>query len=313
MEYEIVDSKKLIGETVYGIAKKNKDIVLISTDSGNRSGFTTFIKDFPDRFFEVGIMEQSAIGVSSGFATTGKIPIFCAPAPFVTGRPYEMFRIDLGYMQQNAKIIGRNCGFNYSDLGPTHYGLDDYGLIRLIPHVVILAPQDASELKGAVIAMLDYQGPVYLRLSSGPIARIFEEKPFVIGKGSVIRDGKDVAIISTGEITVNVIRAVDALVSKGFDPMIVGMPTLNPIDESLILEAAKKTGKIITVEEHFEIGGLGTIVSEVCSTSYPVKVKRIGVPSEYPSSGPYQDMMVQFGLDPENLAKTISAFIKDSD
>jgi transketolase len=135
-------------------------------------------------------MEQGAIGVSVGLATTGKVPVFCAPAPFVTARPFEMFKIDVGYMHQNVKAIGRNCGFNYSDLGPTHYGLEDMALVRLIPDVVVLAPIDASQLKGAMRAMLRYDGPVYLRIGTGPIPKIFEKAEFEIGKGSVCAKAK---------------------------------------------------------------------------------------------------------------------------
>ncbi len=308
MNYEMIDAKKVMGEAVYEMARDHENIVMISTDSASRSGFSAFIKDFPDRYFELGIMEQSALSVASGFATTGKIPIFCAPAPFVTGRPFEMFKVDLGYMRQNVKIIGRNCGFNYSDLGPTHYGLEDYGLIRMIPKVVILAPQDASELKAAIKAMLEYAGPVYLRLSAGSIPKIFDEKPFQIGKGNVIRDGKDIAIVTTGEITLNVLAATEALVSYGIDPMVIGMPTIRPIDEALVIEAAKKTGKVVTVEEHFDIGGLGTIVCELCSASCPVPVLRLGVPSDYINSGPYKDLMAEVGLDTDHLVAKIAEF-----
>ncbi len=308
MDYEILDAKKIMGEAVHEMARDNSKIIMISTDSASRSGFSSFIKDFPDRYFELGIMEQSALSVASGFATTGKIPVFCAPAPFVTGRPFEMFKVDLGYMRQNAKIIGRNCGLNYADLGPTHFGLEDYALVRMIPKVVILAPQDASELKGAIKAMLEYDGPVYLRLSTAPIPKIFEEKPFVIGKGNIIREGKDIAIVTTGEITRNVLSATEILISRGIDPMVIGMPTIRPFDEDLLIKTARKIGKIVTVEEHFDIGGLGTIVCELCGNSCPMPVLRLGVRGDYISSGPYKDLLAEVGLDPHSLAQKIAEF-----
>jgi transketolase len=309
MDYEFLDAKKIMGEAVYEMARDDSRIIMISTDSASRSGFSSFIKDFPDRYFELGIMEQSALSVASGFATTGKIPVFCAPAPFVTGRPFEMFKIDLGYMQQNVKIIGRNCGLNYADLGPTHFGLEDYALVRMIPKVVILAPQDASERKSAIKAMMEYEGPVYLRVSTGPLPKIFDEKPFQIGKGNVIREGKDLTIVTTGEITRNVLAATEILVSDGIDPMVIGMPSIRPFDETLLVEAAKRTGKVVTVEEHFNIGGLGTIVCELCSASCPVPVLRLGVRNDYISSGPYIDLLAEVGLDTDSLVVKITEFM----
>ena len=162
-----------------------------------------------------------------------------------------MFRNDIGYMRQNVKIVGRNGGISYSDLGATHHSLEDFAIIRMIPDVVILSPQDPSEIENAVKAMLDYNGPVYMRIGNQSIPELFESKPFEIGKGNLIRDGQDVAIISTGSLTANVLDAAKVLEDKGYNPMVIGMPTINPIDEELIEYAARKTGKIVTVEEHY--------------------------------------------------------------
>ncbi len=306
----VVDAKKILGDVILEEGKKNSNVVVVSTDSANRSGLTDFIDSFPERYYELGIMEQAAVGVSSGLATAGKIPVFVAPAMFVTGRPFEFFRIDLGYMKQNAKMIGRNCGINYSDLGPTHHGLEDIALIRLIPGVVILAPQDAGELEGALHAMMEYEGPVYLRVSTAPIAELFEKVPFKIGEGRMIRDGKDVTIITTGEITANVMGAVDILTEQGYDPQVIGMPTVQPIDAEMIKAAAAKTGKIVTVEEHFKTGGLGSAVAEICSEYCPVPVKRIAMPDAYNGSGTYKDMILKFKLDAAGIAESIQEFLK---
>ena len=309
MNSELKDTKKILGNTILEAAAKDENIVVVSTDSGNRSGLDAFIKNYPNRYYEVGIMEQAAIGISSGLATAGKTPVFCAPAPFVTARPFEFFRNDLGYMRQNAKMIGRNCGLNYSDLGPTHYALEDMALIRLIPEVVILAPEDPGEFEEAIKAMLSYRGPVYLRFSSSPLPVLFEQRPFEIGKGRLIRDGNDVSIISTGEITASVLQAVDILTAKGIDPQVIGMPTVKPLDVQMIKAAAQKTGRIITVEEHFMTGGLGSAVAEVCSELCPVPVKRIALPDSYLSSGPYGDVMAYYGLDTKGIADSILKFV----
>ncbi len=310
MSYEMFDAKKLLGDTVYEVAKDRDDIVLLSTDSAPRSGFATFIEKKPEAYYELGIMEQAAIGVGAGMAVAGKTPVWCGPAPFCTARPFEFFKVDLGYMHQNMKVIGRNCGFNYADLGPTHYGLEDYGLVRMIPDVVILAPQDASELKGAIRAMLDYKGPVYLRLSTAKLPKLFEEKAFEIGKGNLIEDGGDVTILTTGEITVNTLAAVELLKAKGVSVRVAGLPTISPIDTDLIVESAKKTGRLVTVEEHFVVGGLGTIVEEITAENCPVPVKKIGVPLSYISAGPYGDMIKYCGLDPESICNTVLAFME---
>lgn len=310
MKYEMFDAKKIIGEVTAAEADLNPKIVVVSTDSAPRTGMGKFIEKYPERYYELGIMEQGAIGVSSGLATTGKVPVFCAPAPFVTARPFEMFKIDVGYMHQNVKAIGRNCGFNYSDLGPTHHGLEDMALVRLIPNVAVLAPIDASQLKCALQAMLRYEGPVYMRISTAPIPKIFEETKFEIGKGILVREGSDVAIITTGEISVNVLEAADRLAEKGIHAMVIAMPTVAPIDEEIIKKAAETTGKIVTVEEHYVVGGLHSAVCEVCAKVAPVPVKSIGVPHMYLSAGTYDDLVKYCKLDVGGIVDTVSEFVR---
>ena len=174
-----MDPRKTFGKAVTQEAEKNEDIVVLSADSGKSSGFGEFIEKYPDRYFECGIMEQGVIGISSGLATTGKVPVFCAIAPFVTARPFEMFRNDLGYMNQNVKVVGRNCGITYSDLGATHHSLEDFAIVRMIPGVTILAPQDPYEIEEAVKAMLSMNGPVYMRIGNPKIPVLFERVNFL--------------------------------------------------------------------------------------------------------------------------------------
>lgn len=176
---ELFDPRKEFGKAVTEAAASNPDVVVFSADSGKSSGFGEFMKKYPERYFECGIMEQGVVGAAAGMATTGKIPVFCAIAPFVTCRPYEMIRNDIGYMRQNVKLVGRNCGITYSDLGSTHQSLDDFGLMRLIPGITILAPSDPGEIQEAVKAMLAYKGPVYMRIGNPKIPQIFEQEPFV--------------------------------------------------------------------------------------------------------------------------------------
>lgn len=303
--------KTVLGACLIKAAEKHKNLVLVSADSGPNSGFEEFIAKFPTRFFEFGIMEPSVTCVASGMATAGLLPVFCAPAPFITGRAYEMVRIDIGYMRQNVKLIGRNAGFSYSDLGPTHYGLDDIGLIRLIPDVVLLAPQFADELESAFEAMMDYEGPIYMRVCNSSLPDIGEKEPFVIGKGKVLAEGGDVAIIATGNRTHCVLEALPLLYEHGINPMVIGMPTIIPIDVDLVKKAAE-LGKVVTVEEHFVDGGFGTIVADTLATHCPAKLLKLGVPNEYATSGGYDEMAEFYGLDASGIAKTVCEFVKNS-
>jgi len=304
------DPRKEFGSAVSELAEKDERIVILSADSGNSSGFKEFSIKHPDRYYEFGIMEQGVVGIASGMATTGKIPVFCAIAPFVTCRSYEMFRNDLGYMNQNVKIVGRNSGITYSELGATHHSLEDFAIMRMIPGTVVLAPQDPGEIRGAVKAMLEHQGPVYMRIGNSPIPQLWEEQKFEIGKGRILREGKDLTIISTGTTTLDVLEAAELLEKQNISVMVVGMPTVCPLDEELILKAAHITGKLMTVEEHYQYGGLGTMVAEVCSREYPVPIKMHGIPKSYATSGPYDELLKYYRLDAEGIAATAIEFIK---
>ena len=309
MSGELKDPRKEFGKAVTEAAKDNDKIVVLSADSGKSSGFGEFMELFPDRYYECGIMEQGVVGIASGLATTGKIPVFCAIAPFVTVRPYEMFRNDLGYMRQNVKIVGRNCGFTYSDLGATHHSLEDFAIMRMIPGVTILAPQDPGEIKMAVEAMLSHKGPVYMRIGNPKIPVLFEEEEFVIGKGKLLTRGMDVTIVTTGSVTEHVLKATEILKKTGIYAEVIGMPTVWPIDKELILESVKKTKCVVTVEEHYVNGGLGSIVAEICADEYPVPVKRLGITHEYATSGSYEELLSYYGLNKYGITNSVKEFV----
>ena len=307
---ETRDPRKEFGAAVFAAAKKNPAVVALSADSGGSSGLGEFQKTWPQRYFEFGIMEQGTVGIAAGLATTGKIPVFCAIAPFVSSRPYEMVRNDCGYMRQNVKIAGRNGGITYSDLGSTHHSIEDFAIMSMIPGMVVLCPQDPNEIKNAVAAMIEYKGPVYMRIGNEPIPVFMEDKPFVIGKGSILREGKDLSIISTGTLTWPVLQAAEELSRAGIQAEVIGMPTISPIDEDLIASSAQKTGRIVTVEEHYIPGGLGSIVAEVCARKRPVPIHMLGLPKAYAGSGPYKDIMTYYGLDAAGIAKSVREFIR---
>lgn len=308
---ELFDPRKEFGKAVTEAAASNPDVVVFSADSGKSSGFGEFMKKYPERYFECGIMEQGVVGAAAGMATTGKIPVFCAIAPFVTCRPYEMIRNDIGYMRQNVKLVGRNCGITYSDLGSTHQSLDDFGLMRLIPGITILAPSDPGEIQEAVKAMLAYKGPVYMRIGNPKIPQIFEQEPFVIGKGKLLREGMDVTIVTTGSTTGSALKAVLELEALGVSAELIGMPTVVPLDRELVRRSAAKTGRVITVEEHYVCGGLGSLVTEELSDLANVTVKRMGLPLDYAkTSGDYEELLAYYQLDHNGIVNGVKEFLQ---
>jgi len=242
------DPRKTFGDALVEAGQKHKNIVAISADSSGGSGLTPFRERFPERHIEFGIMEQGVIGFSAGLATTGKIPFVVAIAPFMTARPFEMFRNDLGYMRQNVKVVGRCAGLTYSDLGATHQSLDDIAIIRTIPGVTVINPGDPIDIVKAVHAAAAHVGPVYIKLGSPKMPVLMDENyPFQIGKGVVMQEGNDVTIIGTGTLLCKAAAATRILKEKGFHPRLINMHTIKPLDRELVLKAAAETGKIVTV------------------------------------------------------------------
>lgn len=305
------DPRKVFGEALLEAGERDENIVAISADSSKGSGLGPFQERFPNRHFEFGIMEQGIIGFASGLATTGKIPFVAAIAPFVTARPFEMFRNDLGYMRQNVKVVGRCAGMTYSDLGPTHQSLDDVAIIRTIPGVTVICPGDPVEIKKAVHAAARHQGPVYMRIGKSKLPVLFpEEHDFQIGKGVLMKDGRDVTIVASGTVLPNALEASQILEKDGIGVRLINIHTIKPLDRELILKAARETGRIVTVEEHYLIGGLGSSIAEILSVECPVPIKMIGVDDKFGGTGPYEELLGLYGLQAEQIAATAKAFLK---
>lgn len=310
MTGELFDPRKTFGAAVTAEAAHCPDIVVFSADSGKSSGFAAFMEQYPERYFECGIMEQGVVGMAAGMATAGKTPVFCAIAPFVTARPYEMIRNDVGYMRQNVKLVGRNCGLTYSDLGATHQSLDDFALMRAIPGMTVLAPQDPGEIRQAVKAMLQWKGPVYMRIGNPKIPMLFEEGTFEIGKARLIAEGSDVTLVSTGSATLDAMGAVELLKAQGIHAELLGMPTVTPLDLDALTVSAQKTGVVVTVEEHYVSGGLGTAVTEALSACTGIAVHRIGVPNQYAvTCGDYRKLLAHYELDAGGIAQTVQKLL----
>lgn len=310
---EMKDPRKTFGEALLAVAEKRPEVVALSADSSSGSGLTPFKQKFPERHLEFGIMEQGVIGFASGLATTGKIPFVAAIAPFVTSRPFEMVRNDVGYMRQNVKVVGRSAGLTYGDLGPTHQSIDDSALMRTIPGMVVLVPGDPIEIVKAVQAAAEHVGPVYLRVGSPSIPVLYESDeqcPFAIGKGIVMMDGKDVTIVSCGTALPRAFAAAETLRKEGVGVRLISSPSVKPLDRELILKAAKETGRIVTVEEHYVSGGLGGAIAELLAEEHPARMRMIGVRDRFPPSGPYEEVLRDNGLQPEQIVESVRQFLK---
>ncbi len=311
MTYESRDPRKTFGEALVEVGEKNADVVALSADSSSGSGMGPFHQRFPERHFEFGIMEQGIVGIAAGLATTGKIPFFVAIAPFVTSRPFEMFRNDLGYMRQNVKIVGRCAGMTYSDLGATHQSLEDVAIIRTIPGVTVVNPGCPVEIEKATHAIAEHVGPVYLKLGGPKMEVLFPaDYDFQLGKGVTMMEGSDVTIIGSGTVLSKAHGAAQLLKKKGVSVRLINIHTIKPLDEALILRAAGETGRIVTVEEHYLAGGLGGAIAELLAQKCPTRMKMIGVDDQFASNGPYEELLGLHGLQSEQIAETVTTFMK---
>lgn len=304
------DPRKTFGEALLREAEQNPNIVALSADSSGGSGLGPFREKYPERHIEFGIMEQGILGYSCGLATTGKIPFVVAIAPFVTSRPFEMFRNDLGYMNQNVKVVGRSSGLTYSDLGATHQSVDDVAIVRTIPGVTVINPGDPLEIVKAVHAAVEHIGPVYIKIGSPPMPVLTNENdPFQIGRGIVMEAGSDITIVGTGTVLSKAYEATRILKNKGISPRLINLHTVKPLDRELVLEAAEETGKIVTVEEGYIACGLGSAIAEFLSVQRPTPMRMIGVDDQYAETGPYEEVLAQHGLQGEQIAQTVEHFL----
>lgn len=317
--------KEMLSETAFGLseapikafgnalleeAKRDPDIVAVSTDSSSGSGLSPFKAAFPDRHIEFGIMEQGAVGFCSGMAAAGKKPFIAAIAPFVTARTFEMVKNDLGYMRQNVKVIGRCCGLTYSQLGPTHHSIDDIALMRTIPGMTILSPGDPVSVRKATRALAAMDGPAYMRIGSPAMPALYDENlPFEIGKGILVKEGRDICLIGSGTALAATVQAAEILEERGIRARVIDIHTIKPLDSEIILKAAREIGAIVTVEEHFLNGGLGSAVCQLLSLSCPAPVKMIGIDDVWASNGPYAELLGLYGLQPGQIARTVEDFM----
>lgn len=300
-------TRESFGEAVTELAAEYPDVVVLDADLAAATKTGIFKKKYPERFFDCGIAECNMIGVAAGLATCGKIPFAASFAMFSADRAFEQVRNSVGYPKLNVKVVGSHAGISVGEDGATHQCCEDIALMRTIPGMVILNPSDHYEMKAAVRAAIEHKGPCYIRLGRLAVESINnnDDYHFELGKGILLREGTDITIVATGLMVAEAVKAAKALEAEGISAEVINIHTIKPLDEEIILNSAKKTGRVVTVEEHNIIGGLGEAVAAVLSEKCPTPVTRIGVNDVFGHSGPAVDLLKEFGLSAEHIAEVV--------
>lgn len=309
------DVKKIATRESYGnalaeLGKKHEDIVVLDADLAAATKTGVFKKAFPERHIDCGIAESNMMGVAAGIAATGKVPFASSFAMFAAGRAFEQVRNSIGYPKLNVKIGATHAGISVGEDGATHQCNEDIALMRTIPGMVVINPSDDVEAKAAVEAAYEHQGPVYLRFGrlAVPVINDNPDYKFELGKAVVLREGTDVTIIATGLTVSESLEAAKKLEADGISAQVVNMHTIKPLDKEAVISAAAKTGKIVTVEEHSIIGGLGSAVCDVVAEKAPAKVMKIGINDTFGESGPAVELIRKYGLDAESIYEKVKKF-----
>jgi transketolase len=311
MEIEILghkDTRSGFGEGLAELGRTNPNVVALCADLTGSLKMDAFLKENPDRFFQIGIAEANMMGIAAGMTIGGKIPFTGTFANFSTGRVYDQIRQSIAYSQKNVKICASHAGLTLGEDGATHQILEDIGMMRMLPNMTVIVPADFNQTKQATIAIADHQGPVYLRFGR-PVMPIFikPDAPFIIGKADVIKEGNDVTIIACGHLVWKSIEAIKTLEERGISVELINMHTIKPLDEAAILASVAKTKCVVSAEEHMMNGGLGEAISQVLSRNMPVPQEFVGVNDSFGESGAPMELMTKYGIDTQNI---ISAALK---
>ena len=306
-EVKKIATRESYGNALVELGKEHENLIVLDADLAAATKTGTFKKAFPERHIDCGIAEANMTGIAAGMSTCGYVPFISTFAMFAAGRSFEQVRNSIGYPHLNVKIGATHAGISVGEDGATHQCNEDIALMRAIPGMVVINPCDDVEARAAVRAAYEYVGPVYLRFGrlATPVINDEASYKFEIGKGVELRDGKDCTIIATGLCVSASLEAAEALKAKGIDAQVINIHTIKPLDEELVLAAAKKTGRIFTVEEHSVIGGLGDAVAAVLSEKCPTKLTKIGVNDVFGESGPAVELLHKYELDAEGIAKRI--------
>ncbi len=311
-EVRKIATRESYGNALAELGAEHDDIVVLDADLAEATKTGIFKKAFPERFIDCGIAESNMIGVAAGLAAAGKVPFASSFAMFAAGRAYEQVRNSVGYPHLNVKIGATHAGISVGEDGATHQCNEDIALMRVIPGMTVICPSDDIEARAAVRAAYEHKGPVYMRFGrlAVPVINDRKDYKFKLGKGVVLREGKDLTIIATGLPVSNCLEAAGKLAADGIEAKVVNIHTIKPLDEELVTAAAKETGQVVTVEEHSVIGGLGSAVCDVLSEKEPTRVMKIGINDVFGESGPAAELLKKYGLDTESIYEKIKGFVR---
>lgn len=313
-EVKKIATRESYGNALVNLGKEHDDLIVLDADLAGATKTGIFKKAFPERHLDCGIAEANMAGIAAGLSTCGKVPFISTFAMFAAGRAYEQVRNSIGYPHLNVKIGATHAGISVGEDGATHQCLEDLALMREIPGMVVINPSDDVEARAAVKAAYEHVGPVYLRFGrlALPVINDTPDYKFEIGKGIVLKEGTDVTVFATGLCVSSALEAAEMLEKDGISAKVVNIHTIKPLDEELVVKAAKETGKVVTVEEHSVIGGLGSAVCEVLSEKAPTKVLRVGIQDVFGESGPAVELVHKYGLDAEGVYGKIKTFVKEN-
>jgi len=299
------------GDALVELGKRNKDIVVLTGDLTDSTRVNLFAEKFPDRFFEIGVAEQNMMGVAAGMALIGKVPFVSSYAVFNPGRNWDQLRVSVCYSQANVKIIGAHAGLSVGPDGATHQALEDIAITRCLPNLIVIVPCDVHETQKAIIAAAKITGPVYIRIAR-EATPVFtpENSPFKIGKADVLRKGHHITLVGCGPLLYEALQAANSLSKEGIEVEVINCHTIKPIDKKTLIDSAKKTEAVITIEEHQVHGGLGSAVAEVLSEHYPVPIKMIGVEDSFGESGDPEELLIKYGLHRSKIMETARKMLK---
>lgn len=304
---EIASTAKAFGDAMVKLGSKYKNAVVLDANAGRFLNLGGFARAFPDRYFSFGNAESNMIGAAAGFTVRGKIPFLCSFSMFMTGRAWELIRNAVAYPHLNVKLVGAFSGILCGEDGATYQSLEDVALMRVIPNMKVVCPVDGVETKQVLEAMMNDYGPTYLRLANTPTTNVYDEaRKFVFGKGHVYRPGTDVCIFSYGDTFHSSLQAAELLERDGISTMVVNLASIKPLDDALVIECAKQSSRIVTVEDHQITGGLGSAVAETLSASYPAKVLRLGM-NGFGESGKPEELYKKYRLDAVGIYEQIKA------
>lgn len=301
-----VATRDAYGEKLVELGAKNKDIVVLDADLAKSTKTIKFKKKFPDRFFDMGVAEQNLIGTAAGLSLAGKIPFASSFAVFATGRAYDQLRNTLCYSRLNVRVVSSHAGLTVGEDGGSHQALEDIALARVLPYMAVVVPADAVETQSVLEYAVEYKGPMYIRLGRPKVPIVCgDDYSFELGKGVVLREGRDATIVACGITVAFALEAANLLLEKGLDVEVINMASIKPLDRELIVASAGKTGAVVTAEEHSIIGGLGSAVAEVLVENVPVPMERVGVRDTFGESGHPEELLEKYGISSRHIAAAV--------